>query len=51
MLGWKVVKGQQLLAILRKAVCGLWMFQLLGGDELIKSSIGVLPGLGHPNLM
>ncbi len=51
MLSRKIIEGQQLLSILSKASRGLWKFQLVGHDELVKGPIGALAGLGHPDLM
>ena len=50
-LCWKIIEGQQLLPIFLQAGCCFGMFQLVGGDELIKGPIGILPCLGRPDLM
>ena len=51
MLSRKIIESQQLLSILSKASRGLWKFQLVAGDELVKGPISALVGLGHPDLM
>src|SRR3954453_15190071 len=43
--GREIVKREQDLAILRQAIGGLLVFQLVGGDEGVERSLGVLAGL------
>jgi hypothetical protein len=45
-LGGEIVEGEQGLAILRQALGGLVVFRLVGGDEGVERSLGVLAGRG-----
>src|SRR3954466_3239711 len=50
-LGGEIVEGEQGMAVLRQARGGLIVFQLVGGDEGVERGLGVLAGLGHPDLL
>ena len=50
-LGREVVEGQQCRAILGQAIDRLVVFDGLGPDEGIEGGFGVVPGLGHPDLL
>lgn len=49
--GRKVVESKQLGAVLGQTLDRLGIFCAEGGDELIKSTFGIGPGLGHPDLV
>lgn len=51
MLGWKIVEGEQLLAILDQAFGGLGIFCLEGFNEQIKGLMRILAGLGLPDVV
>src|SRR5712672_1274567 len=47
----KIVECEQGLAILRQALGGLMVFQLVGCGEGVERGLGVLARLGHPDLL
>ena len=51
MLCGEIVEGQQFLTILDQTFRSLWVFRLEGVDEQIEGGMGVLAGLGLPNIM
>ena len=50
-LGREVVEGEQRFAILAQAIDRLLVLDAIGFDEPIECSIGVLPGLRHPDVL
>ena len=50
-LGWEIVESEQLVAILDQAFGGFGVFRPEGFDEQIEGFVGVLAGLGLPNVM
>ena len=51
MLGWKVVEGEQWDAIFAEALDSLLVLEAVALDEAIECSLGVLPGLRHPDVL
>ena len=51
MLGWEVVECQQFIPILDQAFGRLRIFRLEGFDEQIERSMGILAGLGLPDVV
>src|SRR5271167_3967213 len=51
MLGGKVVEGEQRLAVLAEALDSLLVLDAIAFDEAIECSLGVLPGLRHPDVL
>ena len=51
MLGWEVVESQQFIPILDQAFGRLRIFRLEGFDEQIERSMGILAGLGLPDVV
>src|SRR5712671_5937033 len=49
--GGEIVECEQGLAILRQALGGLIVFELVAGDEGIERGLGGLARLGHPDLL
>src|SRR4051795_2117831 len=49
--GGKIVECEQGLAILRQALGGLIVFQLVGCDEGVERGLGNLARLGHPDFL
>src|SRR5437764_14255756 len=47
----EIVECEQGLAILRQALGGLIVFQLVGCDEGVERGLGVIARLGHPDLL
>ncbi len=50
-LGGEVVEGEQHVAILGQALDRLVVFRAVGFRERIEGGLGVLPGLGHPDVL
>src|SRR3954453_9578904 len=49
--GGKIVECEQGLAILRQALSGPIVFQLVGCDEGVECGLGILVRLGHPDFL
>ena len=50
-LGGEVVEGEQHVAILRQAFDRLVVLRAVDFHESIEGGLGVLPGLGHPDVL
>jgi hypothetical protein len=50
-LGRKIIKRQQVIAIFRQALGGLWILGFIGRQEKIESSFSSQATLGHPDLV
>jgi hypothetical protein len=51
MLGGEIVEGEQCLTVFAQALDGLLVFDAIGFDKPIECSLGVLPGLRHPDVL
>src|SRR5712691_13216529 len=51
MLGGEVVEGEQWLAVLAETLDSLLVLDAIGFDKPIECSLGVLPGLRHPDVL
>src|SRR5712692_62163 len=51
MLGGKVIEGEQWLTVLAETLDSLLVLDAIGFDKLIECSLGVLPGLRHPDVL
>src|ERR1700692_706190 len=51
MLGGEVVEGEHWLAVLAEALDSLLILDAIRFDERIECSLGVLPGLRHPDVL
>src|SRR6266571_3498603 len=50
-LGRKVIEGEQWVAIFAEALDSLLVLEAVALDEAIECSLGVLPGLRHPDVL
>src|SRR5260370_37617648 len=50
-LGRKVIEGEQWVAIFAEALDSLLVLDAIAFDEAIECSLGVLPGLRHPDVL
>src|SRR5260370_17118474 len=50
-LGRKVIEGEQWVAIFAEALDSLLVLEAVAFDEAIECSLGVLPGLRHPDVL